>query len=547
MRPARARPSGVDVVIVGAGPAGIATAVGCRAAGLSYALLEQDTVGGTVAHYPRQKLVMTETVDLPFYGKFGRKLIRRRTGRIVLAGDREGRRSGPREDRRSPDIDGDKDNFVVSDRSRISRARRVVLAIGRRGTPRKLGVPGEELEKVAYRLVDPHQYAGKRVLVVGGGDSALEAAIQLAEESDATRRRSRYRKPEFGRCRPLNKQRLDAHAARAAASARSCRPRCVGGRARRGVRCKNGDHARIPNDFVIACLGGELPTEFLKIDRRLDPQAPRRQGDGEPGAGAQESAQAQRARGRDAVCSARARWSSRASPAVGRKYYPPAARLRYKAAEHACAEAVGAVGPRRRRARDAVHAARTSSTRCASGCGCSRARGSIAPWLRLPRLRRDHEPAGDPVSHRVPVGQPARDRARTSRSLVVVATGLVGRFVYGWVASIRMDDRGDSDWQRRLAKHRRPDSARVAAARASERSRRCSTSWRWSRTGRALPRRLLGLFLHMPVRGAGACGAGCAAAGGCSSTGAYRSFCAAACRSSGGCAPSSSFTVTSSG
>ena len=74
---ARAPPTGSTSSSSAPGPAGIATAVGCRAAGLSYALLEQDTVGGTVAHYPRQKLVMTETVDLPFYGKFGRKLIRK--------------------------------------------------------------------------------------------------------------------------------------------------------------------------------------------------------------------------------------------------------------------------------------------------------------------------------------------------------------------------------------------------------------------------------------------------------------------------------------
>ena len=105
-------------------------------------------------------------------------------------------------------IDGAKGDFLVTtDRGSVGH-KRVVLAIGRRGTPRTMGVPGEDSEKVAYRLVDPRQYAGKSVLVVGGGDSALEAAIQLADESDAHVAIS-YRRPEFGRCRPLNKQKLE--------------------------------------------------------------------------------------------------------------------------------------------------------------------------------------------------------------------------------------------------------------------------------------------------------------------------------------------------
>src|SRR6185295_15447636 len=136
-----AKSGGVDVVIVGAGPAGIATAVGCRAAGLTYALVEQDTVGGTVAHYPRQKLVMTETVDLPFYGKFGRKLIRKEdlvgSFQAVMA------KAGVQvhEKTKLTGIDGAKDSFVVTTDRGMLPCRRVVLAIGRRGTPRKMGVP----------------------------------------------------------------------------------------------------------------------------------------------------------------------------------------------------------------------------------------------------------------------------------------------------------------------------------------------------------------------------------------------------------------------
>ena len=195
---------GVDVAIVGAGPAGISTAVGCRAAGLSYALVEQDTVGGTVAHYPRQKLVMTETVDLPYYGKFGKQLIHKEE--LVTSFQDVIDKAGIKvhEKTKVTGIAGEQDAFVIQTDRGVVSARRVVLAIGRRGTPRRMGVPGEELGKVAYRLIDPRQYAGRRVLVVGGGDSALEAAIQLADETDAEVGIS-YRRPEFGRCRPLNK------------------------------------------------------------------------------------------------------------------------------------------------------------------------------------------------------------------------------------------------------------------------------------------------------------------------------------------------------
>ncbi|MES1165176.1 MAG: NAD(P)-binding domain-containing protein, partial [Verrucomicrobiota bacterium] len=251
----------VDVVIVGAGPAGIAAAVGCRAANLRYALLEQDTVGGTVAHYPRQKLVMTETVDLPYYGKFGRSLIRKED--LVGSFQQVIAKAGVKVHERTKltALEGTKDDFIVTTDKGVLRARRVVLAIGRRGTPRKMGVPGEELDKVAYRLVDPRQYAGKQVLVVGGGDSALEAAIQLADETNAQVGIS-YRRPEFARCRPLNKQKIDAHIK--SGRVKAFMSTDIVSITSREVGLKNGHVTPLPNDFVIACLGGELPNEFLK-------------------------------------------------------------------------------------------------------------------------------------------------------------------------------------------------------------------------------------------------------------------------------------------
>jgi hypothetical protein len=159
-------------------------------------------------------------------------------------------------------IQGEDGAFTLETSRGVLSARKVVLAIGRRGTPRKLGVPGEELAKVAYRLIDPTQYDGKRVLVVGGGDSALEAAIMLGEESSAEVAIS-YRKPEFARCRPLNQQRIAALVAQG--RVRTLMATEIERVNADEVTLRNGKGpVRLPNDYVIACLGGELPTAFLQ-------------------------------------------------------------------------------------------------------------------------------------------------------------------------------------------------------------------------------------------------------------------------------------------
>jgi thioredoxin reductase/ferredoxin len=416
----------VDVVIVGAGPAGIATAVGCRAAGLSYSLLEQDTVGGTVAHYPRQKLVMTETVDLPYYGKFGRSLIRKEdlvgSFRDVMG------KAGIKvhEKTKLTGIDGVRDGFLVTTDRGVLAAKRVVLAIGRRGTPRKIGAPGEELDKVAYRLIDPRQYAGKRVLVVGGGDSALEAAIQLADESDA-RVAISYRRPEFARCRPLNKQRIDAHITSGRVQAHMSTE--VVAIERDAVALKNGTIERLPNDFIIACLGGELPNEFLKS---IGVSIRKHHGD--------------KAMANPALTQkARATRGGRIATAlfflvgllvvagltyVGIKYYLLPRNLRYKSPDHRLLKPSGPWGhgvgilatifmllnfiyPLRKRLK------------------MFKGRGSIVPWLRF------HVFVGimSPIIILFHTAFQWGNQLATSTYVsvvVVVATGLVGRYFYGW-------------------------------------------------------------------------------------------------------------------
>lgn len=253
-----------DVVIVGAGPAGLATALGLKEKGLRFKVLEQDSVGGTIAHYPRQKVVMTERVQLPFYGKFGKPLISKEELLDSWAGALKKSHVSVDEGVKVERIDGQDGAFTVHTSKGTFSAKKVVLAVGRRGTPRKLGVPGEQLEKVAYRLVDPQQYEGSRVAVVGGGDAALEAAISLAESTESEVVLS-YRQAELGKAREANKTRFKelVDAGRIFAFM----PSTVTSIGEKDlVLSHDGKPVKLPNDFVIACLGGELPAPFLEAN-----------------------------------------------------------------------------------------------------------------------------------------------------------------------------------------------------------------------------------------------------------------------------------------
>jgi thioredoxin reductase/NAD-dependent dihydropyrimidine dehydrogenase PreA subunit len=202
----------VDAVIVGAGPAGLAAALQCTEAGLTYALLEQDTLGGSVAHYPRRKIAHTAPIKLPFLGRVLRREMTKEElleefERIVQAAAIE-----VREGHRVTGVTGEAGDFEVTcDTSAGSvslRSRTVILAVGRRGTPRRLEVPGEEQSHVVYRLIDAEQYRGRRVLCVGGGDSAVEAAVALAGVARCEAHLS-YRRSSFSRIKRKNRLRLD--------------------------------------------------------------------------------------------------------------------------------------------------------------------------------------------------------------------------------------------------------------------------------------------------------------------------------------------------
>ncbi len=253
----------LDVVIVGAGPAGLAATLAARQHKLRHVTIEQeDSLGGTINHYPRNKIVMTAPIDLPIVGKVRMSEISKEAlldfWQDVI--DRSGVKINFNE--RMEKLAQDGDGFAVTTTRGTYHARSVLLAIGRRGTPRKLGVPGEEQPKVVYRLVDPGQYRGQHVLVVGGGDSALEAALAVAEEP-GTRVTLSYRGDAFGRVKAKNRTRLEE-----AQSLGRIDVRLNSNVQRIGPKTvqleQEGATASLDNDAVIVCAGGILPTPMLK-------------------------------------------------------------------------------------------------------------------------------------------------------------------------------------------------------------------------------------------------------------------------------------------
>jgi thioredoxin reductase (NADPH) len=255
-------PDILDTLIVGAGPAGISASLGAMERKLNFKTVEQDTLGGTVAHFPRGKLVMTAPAELPLVGKvkFGEiskeKLLAFWQGVVADTGLQIAF------EERVSDLKCENGIFCVTTTRGTYRTKTVLLAIGRRGTPRQLGVPGEDLPKVVYRLIEPEQYAGQRVVVVGGGDSALEAAASIAEQSGAHVTLS-YRRASFDRARPKNRARVAAAEASGQLVVRlnSQIDHITEGAV---VMTIGDDQETVANDAVLVCAGGELPTKFLQ-------------------------------------------------------------------------------------------------------------------------------------------------------------------------------------------------------------------------------------------------------------------------------------------
>ena len=252
----------LDVLIVGAGPAGFAASLTAMAHGLRFATIEQESLGGCVFQYPRGKLVMTAPATVPLVGKIN---FRQTSKEALLEFWKEAeRKTGVKINYRErvEDITRERGGFVVKTSRAQYRARTVLLAIGRRGTPRKLNVPGEELPKVVYRLIDPEQYAGQRVLVVGGGDSALEAAASVAESGSGGVVLS-YRGEAFDRAKARNRDRVQA-AARTGSLQVMLQSNVKKIDREQVAIERGGEMLHMENDAVIVSAGGVLPSDFLR-------------------------------------------------------------------------------------------------------------------------------------------------------------------------------------------------------------------------------------------------------------------------------------------
>jgi thioredoxin reductase (NADPH) len=252
----------LDVLIVGAGPAGFAATLTAKAKDMRYVTVEQESLGGAVFQYPRGKLVMTAPALLPLLGKVNF----RQTSKEALLEfwqDAE-RRTGIKINyqERVEEISPAGVGFVVKTSRGTYPTRSVLLAIGRRGSPRKLDVPGEEMSKVVYRLIDPQQYSGKHVLVVGGGDSALEAAASIAESGGEGVVLS-YRGAAFDRAKSRNRERIKA--AETGGRLKTLMESKVKVIEAESVAIEHGGQVlKVRNDAVIVSAGGVLPSDFLK-------------------------------------------------------------------------------------------------------------------------------------------------------------------------------------------------------------------------------------------------------------------------------------------
>ncbi len=254
--------AGYDLVIIGAGPAGISASLTAKKHQLHFLTLEQDTLGGTVFTFPRSKLVMTAPMELPLYGKV-RFTETSKAELLALWQKALGQNDiSIRENARVENIIAIDGGFRIDTAGGESvSAHQVLLAIGRRGTPRKLGIPGESLPKVAYRLLEPENITGRRILVVGGGDSAIESALLLADANTVT---LSYRSSAFSRIKPKNgeliRQAMETGRIRVLfnTSPVEIRDETV------VIAAGEGNLSEEPNDLVYIFAGGELPTQFLQ-------------------------------------------------------------------------------------------------------------------------------------------------------------------------------------------------------------------------------------------------------------------------------------------
>lgn len=259
-----ASPDALDAIIVGAGPAGTGAALALREARKRFVVLERDEYGGTIAHYPRGKVVMTGDLEFPGYGRVRKRRMSKAELSALWRDLRQKLQlpvtSGVLVSGLTPEADG---MWRVETSTGSARAAHVILALGRRGAPRKLEVSGEELTKVSYRLLEPEEHRGKHVLVVGGGNSAIETALCLVDYGGCASVSISYRREHFARARAENLTHVERALAQGTlvgylgTTVTAIEPRRV------RLRFGTGQEREVDNDALIVQVGGTDPTALL--------------------------------------------------------------------------------------------------------------------------------------------------------------------------------------------------------------------------------------------------------------------------------------------
>ncbi|MFN4110968.1 MAG: NAD(P)-binding domain-containing protein [Ignavibacteria bacterium] len=254
--------SQLDVAIIGAGPAGISASLNSKYHGLNYLTFEQDSIGGTVFSFPRQKIIMTSPMNLPLYGKIKFTETTKMELLNLWYSLIDKHRLKINENEKVIDIKKEENIFKIETNKGHYTSSAVLLAIGRRGSPRKLNVPGEEKQKVFYRLLDPELIKNQNILVVGGGDSAIEAALMLADEGNSVT--ISYRSDKFSRLKEQNFHKIHN-------AINSGKIKVIYNSQVKQIFddyveiiVNDTELINLKNDLVYVFIGGELPNQFLE-------------------------------------------------------------------------------------------------------------------------------------------------------------------------------------------------------------------------------------------------------------------------------------------
>jgi len=253
-----------DVIIIEGGPAGIAATLQAKKEGLKFLTVEQDSLGGTVYSFPRKKIIMTRPMELPLYGKINRTEMTKDELLEIWTDVLELNNITINEHLKVENITNNDNGFILETKDKTYTSKSILLSIGRRGSPRKLNVPGESKEKVSYRLLEPEMVENSNILVVGGGDSAVESALLLSDESVNCKVSLSYRKDKFGRIKPNNLKKISEaiDSGKINMIFNSNVTEILDNSVK--LEVNQTETIELKNDLVYIFAGGELPTKFLE-------------------------------------------------------------------------------------------------------------------------------------------------------------------------------------------------------------------------------------------------------------------------------------------